>query len=274
MFSLYTIFYFKLERMCHLFFKFANIIEDIYDGYETFLFTKEHNIEMHDVFLNINMLDILLKNIFSDIYKITIPVEMCIQCDELVKINTNKYDNNKIIKQSKVIGNIGNTNEYMENKHTCKICDFGSDRLSDYTRHLETIKHITNANNNIDNDISNIANINANNINNDTKLSTEVKKYTCLYCGKKYKHNQTLWTHKKKCNEQPKNMEKIMNELNDLKLKMNLLTTQHANVSAQQPITISHNNDLSTNYSNSTINDNKNINNKKTINVVAYVNKK
>lgn len=39
MYSIYSVFYRKLERMCHLFFKFANV-RGIDDGYEMFLFTK------------------------------------------------------------------------------------------------------------------------------------------------------------------------------------------------------------------------------------------
>lgn len=62
-FSIYSIFWFKLERMCHLFFRFANV-RSISDGNEMFLFRKKYNIEMNDVFLYINMMDVLLKNTF------------------------------------------------------------------------------------------------------------------------------------------------------------------------------------------------------------------
>ena len=51
-----------------MFFKFANV-RGIDDGYEMFLFTKEHKLEMNDVFLNINSINILLQNKFSDIYR-------------------------------------------------------------------------------------------------------------------------------------------------------------------------------------------------------------
>lgn len=151
--------------------------------------------------------------------------------------------------------------------HKCEICNFESDRSNDYKRHLETKKHIININNHhsdttVDQKIVDSEN-NTDDINSADNIIT-TKKFTCLHCGKKYKHNQTLWTHKQKCKEQFTNIGKIMNELNDLKSKMNILTSQQT--------TLLHNNDLSTNYSNNVINDNKVINNQKTINVVAYVN--
>lgn len=45
MFSLCTIFYFKLERLCHLFFRFANVRGEG-DGREMFLFTKNYGVKV------------------------------------------------------------------------------------------------------------------------------------------------------------------------------------------------------------------------------------
>jgi len=138
--------------------------------------------------------------------------------------------------------------------------------MNDYKRHLETKKHILRSNKQNMICENSETNKNIDNYNDEIVLNKlqEIKEFKCLSCGKKYKHNQTLWAHKQKCKEQMGNMEKIMSEFAELKSKMDLLTTNKT--------TTIYNTDMSTNYSHSTINDNKVINNQKTINVVAYVN--
>jgi hypothetical protein len=65
----------------------------------------------------------------------------------------------------------------------CKNCDYNTSRKSQYERHVLTRKHM-------DNDKMM------------TKSSENAKKssdnFVCN-CGKKYKHRQGLWTHRKKC---------------------------------------------------------------------------
>lgn len=175
--------------------------------------------------------------------------------------------------------------------HICELCNYESTRLSDYKRHLDTKKHvlrsiqINNTNNaNIVNKESKIIKTNSHkmqNTENNKKVvhlikkiednTDEIKQFVCLHCGKKYKHNQTLWTHKQKCKKQEGNMEKIMSEFAELKSKIDILATNQTTQTANQ-LTAIYNTDMSTNYLNNTINNNKIINNQKTINVVAYVN--
>ena len=77
-------------------------------------------------------------------------------------------------------------------KFYCIVCDYTTQRNSQYTRHLMTPKH---------------------------KLATTetdlVRKssthYMCIKCNKLYKNRTGLWKHKKKCNEEIKN-ENIKNE--------------------------------------------------------------
>jgi hypothetical protein len=61
----------------------------------------------------------------------------------------------------------------------CELCDYNTCKKGDYYRHLQTIKHK----------------------NNEILINgapTTNKIFTCE-CGKKYKHNQSLYNHKKKC---------------------------------------------------------------------------
>jgi hypothetical protein len=89
-------------------------------------------------------------------------------------------------------------------KFYCKNCDFGCNKLSDWTRHIDTRKH-KKATNTTDFTPKNAENI-------------------CI-CGKSYKDRSSLWRHKKTCNFENKNLscEKIKNEkkeeidLNELK---------------------------------------------------------
>ena len=90
-------------------------------------------------------------------------------------------------------------------KFSCKICDFSCSKRSNWSKHLLTRKH---------NLVTNKA----------KKMPKDASTgYECE-CGKKYKHRQNLYTHKKKCNyeeeieekeEEPKNIdyEKIITGL-------------------------------------------------------------
>ena len=60
----------------------------------------------------------------------------------------------------------------------CELCDYNTSKKGDYCRHLQTQKHK----------------------NNEILINgaLTIKVFTCE-CGKKYKHNQSLYNHKKKC---------------------------------------------------------------------------
>ena len=67
-------------------------------------------------------------------------------------------------------------------KFHCNSCDYFTFKKCDYEKHLKTQKH---KNNTI--------------LINDTQKSANIKMFWCE-CGKSYKHNQSLFNHKKKCN--------------------------------------------------------------------------
>lgn len=74
-------------------------------------------------------------------------------------------------------------------KFNCNNCDFKCSKFCDWSRHILTRKHLKN----------------------DTTMTNDDKKtltgYNCDSCGNKYKYRQGLWTHKKKCQKEPKNAE-------------------------------------------------------------------
>lgn len=144
MYSIYSIFYYKFERITHLFFKFANV-RGTGEGNEMFLFTNEYGLEINDVFLNINAINILLKNKFSDIYKLTIPIEILDvidntncqqddqqddQQDEITPVET------KITTEQQLLDI--QTMKYKSSscKYECKICNATFSKLCNYEKHL------------------------------------------------------------------------------------------------------------------------------------------
>ena len=82
----------------------------------------------------------------------------------------------------------------------CNICDYSTSNKKDYNKHLATIKHqkLTN---------------NANNPpNNPLNKPPKSLNYTCN-CGNSYKHRQSLYNHRMKCNKsEPINDEPITKE--------------------------------------------------------------
>ncbi len=67
-------------------------------------------------------------------------------------------------------------------EYICNICDFYSCNKSDYSRHLQTKKHISN-------NSATFSNINI----------AKEKKYKCDNCQKEYINRTGLWRHNKKC---------------------------------------------------------------------------
>jgi hypothetical protein len=82
---------------------------------------------------------------------------------------------------------------------SCEACDYICSNKYDYNKHLATQKHFL-----LTSDLS----------------EKSIKKYPCV-CGKEYKHNQSLYTHKKTCqtliqNESTSKMMEILKQNNDL----------------------------------------------------------
>jgi len=80
------------------------------------------------------------------------------------------------------------TNKTKKNdkKYSCELCDFITCKKTDYSRHLETIKHKTNQ----------LAT-------NSNKIATNYTEKTpkCDICNKIYNDRTGLWRHKKKCKQ-------------------------------------------------------------------------
>jgi len=78
----------------------------------------------------------------------------------------------------------------IKNDKYCEICEFSASRQSQYTRHLNTTKHIKNS---------------------QTLQHTKqlINVYSCDKCNKTYNHHSSLWKHKKNCNI---NNDKIVNK--------------------------------------------------------------
>ena len=78
------------------------------------------------------------------------------------------------------------TNENSQNSQQnlyCKLCDYYSFRKSDYKKHLLTDKHIKLQNNYV--------------ILAENSQKTLIKCYNCNECDKTFKHQSSLWNHKK-----------------------------------------------------------------------------
>ena len=81
-------------------------------------------------------------------------------------------------------------------KYECKLCYFFTCNKKDYTRHINTLKHMKQSNQS-----SAIQ-----------KTQDQERSYICD-CGKIYKDNSGLWRHKKKCNNSENEM-KIEEKIN------------------------------------------------------------
>ena len=81
----------------------------------------------------------------------------------------------------------------------CENCHYECSKKGDWNRHIITSKHI----------------IRTNTIKNTSNTSDD-KMYICK-CGKKYKHQSSLWNHNKKCNGLSEEFKIITNDNNDNK---------------------------------------------------------
>ena len=99
-------------------------------------------------------------------------INKCFTCDSCSFATSNKKDYNKHILTPKHIKNTENISKY-----GCSKCDYNTSNKSDFKKHILTPKHIKNT----------------------EKILIEKKTYSCI-CGQEYKHRQSLYNHKKKCN--------------------------------------------------------------------------
>ena len=86
----------------------------------------------------------------------------------------------------------------------CEICDYNTCNKKDFKKHLSTDKHKTEENNTIL-----IPKIPKN-----PQKSEDFKVYEC-FCGKRYKHRQNLYAHRKKCMNIEHNKIKLNDEINN-----------------------------------------------------------
>jgi hypothetical protein len=82
------------------------------------------------------------------------------------------------------------------NNFTCNNCSITCNKLSDWKRHIQTKKHISNKTGDISNNLATTA----------TPLACE--------CGKIYTDRTGLWRHKKKCDDKPTNHKNELIEAN------------------------------------------------------------
>ena len=97
-------------------------------------------------------------------------------------------------------------------KYTCVLCDYKTSKKSSWVKHCDTINHKEQQM--LHNATSKVAQ----------------KEYLCCHCGKMYKHSSSLYRHKKNCSKSKlisdKNIEKPLNEKNELKKENDSLTKE------------------------------------------------
>ena len=113
-----------------------------------------------------------------------------------------------------------------ENEFYCLKCDFKCNKKGDWNRHILTQKH------KMKYVVKNVK-----------PIIKKTKQYAC-YCGEILNSRTTLWRHKNKCNQQPKNVDMFDTE-NNLNNLNNLNNSNNSNISSDLIIKLlSQNNDL------------------------------
>jgi len=92
-------------------------------------------------------------------------------------------------------------------KFTCEKCDYNTSNKKDYNKHLLTQKHVNT--------------INTAKYNDKIHFIKE-KEYICE-CGNKYKHNASLFNHKKKCKNNKAENSILDSSMNEIKALTNLV---------------------------------------------------
>ena len=126
---------------------------------------------------NINMLPINTQPNLTIILPINPTIIQSIKPTSMLSIIPTEQPNP--IKQFKL-------NKKTSNKYSCLKCDYNTLNLTDYKKHLLTVKHLGNVDCDLDNGT-----------------------FFCK-CGKIFKTNSGLWKHNKKCIDKPKN--EILND--------------------------------------------------------------
>ena len=92
-------------------------------------------------------------------------------------------------------------------KFTCETCDYNTGNKKDYNKHLTTLKHLNTINTTKYNEESNFI---------------KEKEFICE-CGNKYKHNASLFNHKKKCKNNKAENSILDSSMNEIKALTNLV---------------------------------------------------
>jgi hypothetical protein len=190
-----TVFYFKLERMCHLFFRFANV-RGPNEGNEMFLFCEKYGIKMNDVFAYINKLDTILKYKFDKLYNSVVPISLSCTNDNIHDIDIANIINNNNIDdniEDNIDDNTDNPDIVIEPAsgtkiYECKCCLFITNKLFNFNKHCATAKHLK----------QECVPKNSNKIYNDKHIN-----YICE-CAKVCNSRQSLAYHQKHCKSSSK----------------------------------------------------------------------
>jgi hypothetical protein len=86
---------------------------------------------------------------------------------------------------------LGNENKpETSQKYYCSCCDYGTSKISNYTTHNSTAKHLKRAKNPV-----------LETFGNQNKPKTSCSQHFCEKCNKEFKNRSGLWKHKQKCSE-------------------------------------------------------------------------
>jgi hypothetical protein len=86
---------------------------------------------------------------------------------------------------------LGNENKpKTSQKYYCNCCDYRTSKVSNYTTHISTAKHLKRAKNPV-----------LETFGNQNKPKTSSSKHFCEKCNKEFKNRSGLWKHKQKCND-------------------------------------------------------------------------
>ena len=134
-------------------------------------------------------------------------------------------------------------------KHVCENCDYFTSNIYDYKKHLSTDKHIR--------------------LTNTIEKSQEIAKIYKCDCGKEYKHNSSLFNHRKKCNMASTELTEPKEEITEKKVDYEKIILELINENKEMRKTIS---ELIPKVGNNNNNNNNNINIK--IDILTLLNDK